>query len=148
MIPSFSPDRPDSAGPAGDLLDAQDVRLLVETGFMALMHGFVASAGEIFDGVVAARPAQEAGHLGRAMACLHGGDADGAVRILRRLPPSDAARLFLGLALHRQGEAGEARAILSEVAASAAGTPHARSADAILAGLDAEPTRGPGPRRD
>ncbi len=121
---------------AGQLLGADDVRLLVEIGFMALSRGLLAPAEAIFAGVEAARPGGEAGGIGCALLCLHRGAVDEAVRILRALPPSDAARAFLGLALARTGERGEARAILSEVVASAPGTAPAAMAADLLAALE------------
>ncbi|WP_375453318.1 hypothetical protein [uncultured Methylobacterium sp.] len=121
----------DALSEAGSLLEAEDTRLLVDIGFMALSHGFVASAEEVFLGVIAARPAQEAGQIGIALARLHRGAVDDAVTILRRLPPSDAARLFLGLALNRQGDAEQAQSILGDVAASA-GAPFSRTAQDLL----------------
>lgn len=120
---------------AGDILESDDVRTLVEIGFMALMRGQAEAAAEIFAGVVAARPAQEAGHIGTALVQLHRGDPEAAAATLRRLPPSDAARLFLGLAVSRTGRIAEARAILADVASAAAETPHSASARAMLDAL-------------
>lgn len=119
----------------GQLLDSDDMRLLVETGFTALSRGLLAEAGTIFAGIEAARPDQEAGGIGRALVCLHRGAVEEAVRILRALPPSDAARAFLGLALARCGDPEEARAILAEVMASAPGTAPAAMAGDLLAAL-------------
>ncbi|GJD91450.1 hypothetical protein BHAOGJBA_4998 [Methylobacterium hispanicum] len=117
------------------LLEADDVRLLVEIGFSALSRGLLAPAETIFAGVEAARPGSEAAGIGRALARLHGGAVDEAVGILRALPPSDAARAFLGLAVSRTGDRAEARAILAEVAQSAPGTPPAAMAQDLLAAL-------------
>jgi hypothetical protein len=117
---------------AGALLEPDDVRLLVDIGFMALSRGLDGPAAAIFAGVAAARPAQEAGPIGTALVQLHRGEVEAAVRGLRALPPSDAARLFLGLALGRQGAAAEARAVLADVAATATDPAHARSAQAML----------------
>lgn len=119
----------------GQLLDAGDVRLLVEMGFTALSRGRLAEAATIFAGVEAARPREEAGGIGRALVCLHRGAVDEAVRILRVLPPSDAARAFLGLAVARSGDQAEARAILTEVVENASGTASAGLAADLLAGL-------------
>ena len=120
---------------AGDLLSSDDVRLLVDIGFMALSHGFVAPAADIFAGIVAARPAQEAGHIGNALVLLHKGEVDAAVTILRRLPPTDSARLFLGLAVSRAGDVPQAREILADIAVVAPDTPQAASAQAMLDAL-------------
>lgn len=128
---------PDAAD-GQQLLDADDVRLLVEAGFMALMRGFLTAAADLFTGVVAARPAGEAGYVGLALVQLHRGEVDAAVTILRRLPPSDTVRLFLGTALQRRGDVTEAREILSDLADTAPGTSQAQSAEALLAAMGAE----------
>jgi hypothetical protein len=115
-----------------ELLGSDDMRALVDIGFMALSHGFDAQAATIFAGVIAARPGQEAGYLGTALVHLYRGEVDPAVAILRKLPPTDAARMFLGLALTRGANRAEARAVLSDVVATAQGTPFARGAQDIL----------------
>ena len=117
----------------GDLLTADDVRMLVDLGFIALSAGLNGEARAIFAGVAAARPHGEAGPLGTAMVHLAEGEIDPAVAILRRLPPTDAALTYLGIALLRRGDGGEARRILSDVAETAAGTPFAALAAEALA---------------
>lgn len=118
-----------------DAMTSDDVRLLVDIGFIALSAGFNRDAESIFAGVAAARPAQEAGPLGSAMVRMAEGDPAGAAAILRRLPPSDAAQTYLGLALLRLGEVGEARRTLQGVAETAAGTPFGTLAAGTLAEL-------------
>lgn len=105
--------------PTAPLLDADDTRLLVEIGFLALTAGQFAQAREIFDGALAARPGAEAGAIGIGLAALAAGKVDDAVRCLRALPPSDAASAYLGLALIQAGEREEAARLLSDVAARA-----------------------------
>jgi Flp pilus assembly protein TadD len=113
-------------------LETDDVRMLVDLGFIALWRGAERQATAIFEGVVAARPKEEAGYLGSALVQLYRGDLDAAIVTLRRLPPSDAAQTFLGLALSRQGAASEARRILNEVVETAQGTSFARLAEAVI----------------
>ena len=116
-------------------LEADDVRMLVEIGFMALSAGLTAQAQAIFAGVKAARPAQEAGPLGLALTAMAQGDLPAAVAILRTLPPSDAALTYLGLALARSGEREEARRLLGEVLETAADPSFAELAGGALAEL-------------
>ena len=99
-----------------DLLATDDTRLLTEIGFIALSAGLDRNAEAIFKGIEAARPSQEAGPLGRALVHMGRGELDGAIALLRSLPPSDAAQTYLGLALARRGDGSEARAILQRVA--------------------------------
>lgn len=114
------------------LLGTEDVRLLVDIGFMALSAGLDREAETIFEGVKAARPDQEAGPLGLAMVRMARGELDEAVATLRALPPSDAALTYLGLALARRGDKAEAREMLEGVVRTAPDTPFASLA---MAGL-------------
>lgn len=117
------------------LLDTAAARLLVEVGFLALSVGRDAAAETIFTGLSAARPQQEAGPIGLALVHLHRGHLDAAERILRALPPSDSVQAFLGLTIARTGDRARARDILSEVAASAQGTPQAALAADLLTAI-------------
>lgn len=113
-------------------LETEDVRMLVDIGFIALSRGVDGHAAAIFEGVKAARPTEEAGHLGAALVHLYKGELDAAVAALRKLPPSDAAQTFLGLALSRQGDTSEARRILGGVIDTAPDTPFARLAEEVI----------------
>lgn len=112
------------------LLETEDVRLLVEIGFIALSAGLDGDAETIFAGVQAARPREEAGPLGLAMVHMARNQLDQAVATLRALPPSDAALTYLGLALARRGDAAEARNVLAGVVETAPDTPFAALAEA------------------
>ncbi len=114
---------------------ADDMRTLVDLGFIALSAGLLRQAGTIFDGVVAARPEGEAGHIGLALVSLAQGRTEDAVRRLRARPPSDAVLTFLGMALARMGERDDARAALRAVVETPGGSPHAATAAALLAEL-------------
>ena len=115
-----------------DFLTSEDVRLLVDLGFVALSAGLDREAQTIFAGVRAARPGQEAAPLGMAMVHMARNDLDKAVATLRALPPSDAATTYLGLALMRRGDRAEGRRILLGVVETSAGTPFAALARAAL----------------
>lgn len=118
-----------------DCLEAADVQLLTDIGFIALSAGLDREAETIFEGVAAARPAQEAGPLGVAMVKMARNDLDGAIAILRALAPSDAALTYLGLALARRGDEAEARQLLRGIVESASGTSFAALAEAGLQGI-------------
>jgi thioredoxin-like negative regulator of GroEL len=107
---------------------SEDVRMLAELGFAALSRGRNDEAAAIFAGVQAARPTQEAGFIGSALVHLARGEVDAAIRTLRSLPPTDTARTFLAMALHRGGDRATAREILADVAVTANQT-----ADIVLA---------------
>lgn len=120
-------------GRIGARLGPDDVRTLVEIGFSALMQGLDRQAEAIFTGVVAARPAAEAGRIGLALTHLYRGGIREAVALLRALPPTDAARLYLGLALSRLGDVAEARRLLDDVARTASDPAFVETARALLA---------------
>jgi thioredoxin-like negative regulator of GroEL len=118
-------------------LTSEDVRNLADVGFLALSHGLIGHAAAVFEGLRAARPAEEAGVIGLAMIHLANNQPDAAVAGLKALPPSDAALTFLGIALARLGDLGEARQKLAMVIRTAPGTPHAELAQSVLAELGA-----------
>jgi thioredoxin-like negative regulator of GroEL len=117
-------------------LKSDDVRTLVDLGFIALSHGRNDAAAAIFAGAQAARPAQEAGFIGSALVSLARGELEAAVKTLRSLPPTDAARTFLAMALNRSGDRTAAREILMDVVRTAGGTPHAALAREMLDEFD------------
>jgi Flp pilus assembly protein TadD len=120
-------------------LEKDDARDLAEIGFIAVLRGLHTHAAAIFEGVKVARPAEEAGYIGSALVDLARGQFEAAIAALRGLPPSDAARTFLAMALARYGERDEAREILIEVLSTAKGTPSAGLARSMLDQLDAQP---------
>ncbi len=120
----------------GGILEAEDMRTLMDIGFMALSRGLDGPAAAVFAGVAAARPDQEGGPIGTALVKLYRGQIDEALAILRRLPPSDAVRTFLGLALSRQGDREAARRTLADVVETAGGTAFARSARDMLDAIE------------
>jgi len=122
---------------ADTMLQSDDMRNWVSLGFIALFRGLNDHAAAIFDGVQAARPAQEAGVIGRALVDLARGELEAAIAALRALPPSDGARTFLAVALARRGDRTEARALLSELNGRASDAAYATLAREILDELDA-----------
>jgi thioredoxin-like negative regulator of GroEL len=120
-------------------LGSDDVRALVDLGFVALSRGRNDEAAAIFAGAQAARPAQEAGFIGSALVNLACGELEAAIKTLRSLPPTDAARTFLAMALNRSGDRTTAREILMDVVHTASGTPHAALAREMLDEFDHAP---------
>jgi hypothetical protein len=117
-------------------LEPADARMLVELGFIAFSYGLQDRAEAIFAGVQVARPQHEAGFIGAALVQLARGEINTAISMLSALPPTEAARTFLAIALHRSGERVEAREILTDVINTAAGTPYADLARALLTGFE------------
>lgn len=119
------------------ILDAGEVRLLTELGFVALYSGLFREAEAIFLGVKAARPHGEAGTIGLAMVRLACDRVDEAVELLRSQRRSPASRAYLGLALARQGNHQLARKVLQGVVQRVPDTPFALLAKAGLQELGA-----------
>jgi hypothetical protein len=117
------------------MLESRDVRLLTEIGFLALRYLRCDDARTIFAAIRALRPDQEAGHIGAALTDLLSGDVEPAIAKLEKLPTSDAARAFLGMALLKQGDTPTALDVLADVATAAPGTPHGELATGLLAQL-------------
>ncbi|MGV6876590.1 tetratricopeptide repeat protein [Pseudochelatococcus sp. B33] len=95
------------------MLETEQVRLMTELGFAALMQGRDTEAERIFLGVRAARPEQEAGPIGLAMLALGRGDPDAAIDLLRGFSTHERALTFLGLAYYRKGDTERAIRILN-----------------------------------
>jgi len=121
----------------GSRFDADDVRLLVDIGFMTQSRGLIAQSARIFDGVAVLRPDQEAGMIGRALCDLHQGDFAAAIKRLRAAPPTDSARLFLGMALARSGDREDAARVLTNVVDTALNRSTAELAQGLLQSLGA-----------
>jgi thioredoxin-like negative regulator of GroEL len=117
------------------LLGADDVRLLVETGFMAISQGLTDHAAAIFGAIEAARPGSEAAQLGFALVDLARNRPGPASERLRALPESDAGQAFLGMTLVRMGELERAKEVLRGLILSAPDSAAATLAADILAGL-------------
>jgi Tetratricopeptide repeat len=118
-----------------EMLESRDVRLLTEIGFLALRYLRFDDSRTIFAAVKALRPDQEAGHIGAALTDLLSGDIDQAIASLEKLPTSDAARAFLGMALVKQGATADALTVLADVAASPSDPLYGELATEILVQL-------------
>ena len=114
------------------VLTAGEVKLLTEMGFIALSSGLSREAEAIFLGVKAARPHGEAGTIGLAMLRLAENRIDEAIALLRAQRRSVASRVYLGLALARQGNIRLARKTLQSVVERAPDTSFAALAAAEL----------------
>lgn len=102
--------------------------MLADIGFLALSYGDLDRAEAIFKGVQAARPENEAGPLGMAMTDLARGNAQDAVEILQKLPPSDPVRLYLAIAMGSSGNKQGAEELFQDLIATANGTAFAELA--------------------
>ena len=119
-------------------IDSELVRLLMRTGYAAAWNGLHKEAVAIFDGVGAVRPESEIPVIGAAVVAMLTGNYEVAVKTLRdgalELNPDSAlARAHLGAALRLMGDEDAGRALLQEVAASAADPDTAAMAANVLA---------------
>jgi len=102
-------------------LDREDIRLLVEIGFLAAGRGLLSQAEAIFTAVLLLRPDKAVGYVGMAMALLNAGRAADAIICLQeaRLPTGeedDLVRAFQGLALQLDRRAFESVGLLRALA--------------------------------
>ena len=112
--------------------DVEDLRALADIGFIAMSRGLNVEAAKIFEAVRLLRPEQDAGFIGAALVDLRLGKAESAIALLRKPPPSDAVRLFLGLALINFGERREGIDILEDVSRHGGDEPVGRLARSLL----------------
>ena len=96
------------------------VKILMETGYMALRWGMILKAKTIFEGVQAVRPQSEIPLIGLALFHMHNGKMEEAIRLLKKEalplnPESEMTRTFLGFLLKKAGFSGESEQVLSEV---------------------------------
>lgn len=101
-----------------EILSSEAARLLASLGMLGLSRGAVEPAETVFKALSLARPEQEIGPIGEALAMLAQGDARRAIVRLRQAPPTDGASLFLALAYAQIGERDEAEDILENLVAS------------------------------
>lgn len=94
-------------------MQAEDIRLLTEVGFLAAARGDLKRAGVIFGALERLRPEAPFPYIGLAVALLNAGQSAEAVHELDsgllRVPASQAADLhaFRGLALQKSGRQSE-----------------------------------------
>jgi hypothetical protein len=105
-----------------ELLSSDETRLLASIGMLGLSRGELEASETIFAALALARPGAEIGPLGQALVKMAKGDTRGAAGILNAAEPSDAIYFFLAIALRGIGEEAEARDILENLAAVAAGS--------------------------
>lgn len=113
-------DLPASSPDTGEILCSEEIRLLVDVGFVAAGLGLVPQAQAIFDGLRLFRPDASFADIGISTALMNAGQADEAVRFLQRrhdrVSPSDQTlQVFLGVAMRLAGRTGESEAILRRV---------------------------------
>ena len=119
-----------------ELPDSDDLKIMVDVGFVAASRGLVAHAEAIFQAVEAMRPRSEAPAIGLAMVDLAMERPQAAVERLNRAVATPATRAFLGLALMRAGDKDEARAVVDQVLASGQEHPAMEIARAVRAELE------------
>ena len=101
------------------MIESDEVRMLVDLGFVAVTRGLDKQAQAIFEGVRAVRPNEDAAYIGQALLLIQQNNLSGAVKILRSRPPSDGIRLFLGMSLLRLGDISDAMDVLQDVVKTA-----------------------------
>jgi Flp pilus assembly protein TadD len=100
------------------VLESNDVQMLGEIGFCAVLTGNMLRARTIFEGILAVRPGHPAPRMGLAMSHYMVNEFEQAETILRSLldenPDFHLARVHLGLCLILAGRGEEAAPLLRD----------------------------------
>lgn len=120
------------------MLSSEQVKVLAELGFTALMRDMDEQALTIFKGVEAARPGQEAAAIGLAMLDLKKNNIDSAINHLKKFSANEQALTFLGLAYFRKGEVAKATKVLNDAISIAKDPQSCALALNILQAIEAE----------
>lgn len=119
------------------MVSAEEIRALLEAGFLFRERGEIDKSVEVFEGVLALRPELEVAHIGLANALQVKGDAAGAEKSFRKAtslyPQSALARMQLGEFLYTQGRRDDATAELDKAIELDASGPHGEAARAVKA---------------
>jgi Tfp pilus assembly protein PilF len=123
----------------GVTISTEELRTLLETGFLLRERGELQKAREVFEAVVALRPDVEIGHIGLAQV-LHCMDDAGAEKAFRKAvemnPGSAHARSQLGEYLHTRGKKADALKELNRAIELDPSGPFGESARAIKSLVD------------
>ena len=101
-------------------LEASDIRLLTEIGFLGAGYGLTSPAERLFQGLRTLRPERGFPYIGLGLCLLSKGDAEGAAKLLEQSLPvagedSDMVKAFQGYALLLAKRSHHGRAILEQV---------------------------------
>ncbi|WP_152503322.1 hypothetical protein [Labrenzia sp. THAF82] len=114
------------------VFSTDELRLLVEVGFVSISKGEPGAAAEVFEAVRLLRPKQDAGYIGGALAALMAEDPNAAVQLFGGAPDTPAARTFRGLALLRSGDVRQGRGCLRSVVDNAPSSAFAQLSEELL----------------
>jgi predicted Zn-dependent protease len=120
----------------------QELKALLEVGFLHRERGEVKQAREVFEGVLALRPDLGVAKVGLANVLQLGGDDAGAEAVLREAAEAQPDNAFvqqqLGELLHTLGRKEDALAALDKAIELDAGGPNAAAAQAIKDVVEAD----------
>lgn len=124
------------------MLNRETARLLGKIGMMGLWQGRFVESETIFNALAEAEPGRIGPVLGQGMACMHKGDFSEAVRIFQEKalsidPKDEDAQAWLGAALYRNGQTGEARTVLEALLENGPDGPAKEVARGVLELMDA-----------
>jgi hypothetical protein len=114
-------------------LSSDEIKILVDAGFLAASRGINSKAIAIFDAVIVARPHLTAGYIGKAYTWLGINEPQKALDDLAPCPPSIEADLFRGLAHHKLGDVERATKLFQHVQKYGVDANHMAIATAMLA---------------
>jgi len=113
-------------------VSTEEAKLLAEIGFLGIGRGLPAPSAAVFEALANARPDQEAGPIGLALASLAMQAPDRAVEALRRAPQSETVIAFRVVAHAQLGERAVAQELRDELAEAQADPALLEMADGAL----------------
>ena len=101
-------------------ISTDDLKILMEAGFLAANGGMTKHAQKIFEGVLAVRPDSEYAYIGQAVTLLAANQHDDAIKILRdealRINPDCLqAKMILAMTLKMAGRGGECDRVVDQL---------------------------------
>lgn len=121
-------------------LDASDIRLLTEIGFLGAGYGLTGPAERVFQGLRTLRPERGFPYIGLGLCLLSKGDAEGAAKLLEQSLPvagedGDMVKAFQGYALLLAKRSHHGQAVLEQLAETGGDPQAVKLARSLLQGL-------------
>ncbi|WP_417796432.1 tetratricopeptide repeat protein [Terasakiella pusilla] len=103
-----------------DNISTDDLKVLMEAGFLAANGGMTKQAQTIFEGVLAVRPESEYAYIGQAVTLLTSEKHDEAIKVLRddalRINPDCLqAKMILAMTLKLAGRGSECDRVVDQL---------------------------------
>lgn len=128
----------DKVAQDGDfVINSDEIKVLVDIGFLAASRNITKHANAIFNAVMAARPQLSAGYVGMAYTWLGANEPQKALDLLAKAPMSIEGDLFSAIALSKLGQNERAARLFEHVVKYGADPNHILIAESMLSSIKA-----------